>query len=110
MLYFLFLMGCIMVACYKSIKNKPLAIIVVVSCFFCFVLINKKNNTYYTNTSSSQYSNHHKHANNTHSQPATNHYDYDSQCTAICYDGTCSKSLGRRGVCSSHGGVKHWLR
>lgn len=37
------------------------------------------------------------------------YYGHDSECTAICWDGTCSKSLGRRGVCSRHGGVKHWL-
>lgn len=110
MLYFLFFIGCAIVAYWKSIKNKPLAIIVIISCFLGFLFINKKNHTYHTNTSSSYYSNHSKHTNNTHGQPATNHYGYDSECTAICYDGTCSKSLGRRGVCSSHGGVKYWLR
>lgn len=38
------------------------------------------------------------------------YYGHSKECTAICYDGTCSKSLGRRGVCSYHGGVKYWLR
>lgn len=38
------------------------------------------------------------------------YYGHSSECTAICYDGTCSKSLGRRGVCSHHGGVRYWLK
>lgn len=40
---------------------------------------------------------------------SSEYYGHSSQCTAICWDGTCSKSLGRRGVCSRHGGVKYWI-
>lgn len=47
---------------------------------------------------------------NTNKTYSSVYYGRDSKCTAICWDGTCSKSLGRRGVCSHHGGVKHWLR
>lgn len=39
----------------------------------------------------------------------SHYYGHSRECTAICWDGTCSKSLGRRGVCSRHGGVKYWL-
>lgn len=47
---------------------------------------------------------------NTNKSYLSEYYGHSSECTAICHDGTCSKSLGRRGVCSSHGGVKYWLR
>lgn len=47
---------------------------------------------------------------NTNKYYPSEYYGHSHECTAICNDGTCSKSLGRRGVCSSHGGVKHWLR
>lgn len=39
---------------------------------------------------------------------SSQYYGHSRQCTATCWDGTCSKSLGRRGVCSRHGGVKYW--
>ncbi len=37
-----------------------------------------------------------------------NHYGYDREPTALCNDGKESYSLGRKGVCSHHGGVKYW--
>lgn len=37
------------------------------------------------------------------------HYGYGEKPTALCRDGTFSHSLGRRGVCSHHGGVRYWL-
>ncbi|MDO4450090.1 MAG: hypothetical protein Q4B79_03920 [Moraxella sp.] len=54
-------------------------------------------------TPQTQYSNTNKHY-------PSEYYGHSHECTAICHDGTCSKSLGRRGVCSSHGGVKYWLK
>ncbi|VEG12350.1 Protein of uncharacterised function (DUF3761) [Moraxella cuniculi] len=38
------------------------------------------------------------------------YYGRDKQPTAQCQDGTYSYSLGRRGVCSRHGGVQYWLK
>jgi|GEM_PF-4975590 hypothetical protein len=103
MIYFLMLIFFAIGAYWQSIKNKPLAIIVILSVFFGYVFLNKKENHqrdhYY-----------HTQKNKVEDTSSSKHYGYDNQCTAICYDGTCSKSLGRRGVCSSHGGVKHWLR
>lgn len=39
----------------------------------------------------------------------SNYYGHGQQPTAQCWDGTYSYSLGRRGVCSRHGGVRYWL-
>jgi hypothetical protein len=33
---------------------------------------------------------------------------YDAGATAICADGSYSKSAHRSGTCSSHGGVSWW--
>lgn len=94
-------------AYWQSIKNKPLAIIVMLFVFFGYAFLNKKENPtpHQPTTHRQNFAN-----TDTTTNPNINHYGYDSQCTAICHDGTCSKSLGRRGVCSSHGGVKYWLR
>lgn len=40
---------------------------------------------------------------------SSQYYGHGQQPTAQCWDGTYSYSLGRRGVCSSHGGVRYWL-
>lgn len=77
---------------------------VMVFLIFSYIFVNKKDihySTVQTSTYKSSFIN---------SRHSLNHHGYNSQCTAICWDGTCSKSLGRRGVCSRHGGVKHWLR
>lgn len=36
-------------------------------------------------------------------------HDKSRHATALCWDGTYSYSSNRRGTCSHHGGVKHWL-
>ena len=51
-----------------------------------------------------------QYTNDTNNPYLSEYYGHSSECTAICYDGTCSKSLGRRGVCSHHGGVRYWLK
>lgn len=103
MIYFLMLIFFAIGAYWQSIKNKSLAIIVILSVFFGYVFLNKKENHqrdhYY-----------HTQKNKVEDASLSKYYGYDNQCTAICDDGTCSQSLGRRGVCSRHGGVKRWLR
>ncbi|OPH33514.1 Polar organelle development protein [Moraxella lacunata] len=46
---------------------------------------------------------------NTNKYYPSEHYGYSKEPTAQCWDGTYSYSLGRRGVCSGHGGVKYWF-
>lgn len=46
---------------------------------------------------------------NTNKYYSSEHYGYSKEPTAQCWDGTYSYSLGRRGVCSGHGGVKYWF-
>lgn len=104
MFYFLMFIFFAIVAYWQSIKNKPLTIIIILSVLFGYVFLNKKEN----HQQDHHYHTHqNKFAGNTSS---SKHYGYDNQCTAICNDGSCSQSLGRRGVCSRHGGVKQWLR
>lgn len=38
------------------------------------------------------------------------YYGHTQQPTALCWDGTYSYSLGRRGVCSRHSGIRYWLK
>lgn len=112
MLYLLFVICGVIVAYWKSVKNKPFAIVLIVCFVFGYIFINKKDqhynvyqaSAYQNNSVNSRYS---SNINNTYS---SEYYGHSTECTAICWDGTCSKSLGRRGVCSRHGGVKHWLR
>lgn len=40
---------------------------------------------------------------------SSEYYGHGKQPTAQCWDGTYSYSLGRRGVCSGHGGVRYWF-
>lgn len=46
---------------------------------------------------------------NTNKSYPSEYYGHGQQPTAQCWDGTYSYSLGRRGVCSSHGGVRYWF-
>ncbi len=40
---------------------------------------------------------------------SSDYYGHSEDPTAQCWDGSYSYSLGRRGVCSHHGGVKYWF-
>lgn len=57
------------------------------------------NNNYYVNTK----------GNTVHSPSYTSDNSIPSGASAQCGDGTYSFSQSRRGTCSRHGGVSHWL-
>ena len=67
-------------AYWQSIKNKPLAIIVMLFVFFGYAFLNKKENP----TPHQPITHRQNFANtDTTTNPNINHYGYDSQCTAF---------------------------